>query len=76
MYLAKNLRFLRKKVGKTQGGLSVELNIGRTTIANYEAGLSEPNLENLVTFSKYFGISLDLIRRMALQILNALYFLH
>ncbi len=59
MYLAKNLRFLRKKVGKTQGGLSVELNIGRTTIANYEAGLSEPNLENLVTFSKYFGISLD-----------------
>jgi transcriptional regulator with XRE-family HTH domain len=59
MYLATNLKFLRKKSGKTQDALSSEVNIGRTTIANYEAGISEPNLENLLTFSNYFGISLD-----------------
>ena len=59
MYLANNLKYLRKKSGKTQDALSSEVNIGRTTIANYESGISEPNLETLLAFSKYFGISLD-----------------
>ncbi len=59
MYLAANLKFLRKKSGKTQDALSSEVKIGRTTIANYEAGISEPNLSILLTFSNYFGISLD-----------------
>ena len=59
MYLASNLKYLRKKSGKTQDGLSSEVNIGRTTIANYEAGVSEPSVETLITFSNYFGISLD-----------------
>jgi transcriptional regulator with XRE-family HTH domain len=59
MYLARNLKYLRKKSGKTQDALSSEVNIGRTTIANYEAGISEPNLENLIIFANYFGISLD-----------------
>ncbi len=59
MYLASNLKILRKKSGKTQDALSVDVKIGRTTIANYEAGVSEPNLETLLTFSNYFGISLD-----------------
>jgi transcriptional regulator with XRE-family HTH domain len=59
MYLAGNLKFLRKKSGKTQDALSVALNIGRTTIANYEAGISEPNLETLVIFSSFFDISVD-----------------
>jgi transcriptional regulator with XRE-family HTH domain len=59
MYLATNLKFLRKKSGKTQDALSFDVKIGRTTIANYEAGISEPNLDTLLTFSNYFGISLD-----------------
>ncbi len=59
MYLAANLKFLRKKSGKTQDALSSDVNIGRTTIANYEAGISEPNVDTLLTFSKYFGIPLD-----------------
>jgi len=59
MNLATNLKFLRKKRGKTQDGLSSELNIGRTTLANYEAGVSEPNLETLCTFANYFGVTLD-----------------
>lgn len=58
-HFATNLKYLRKKNAKTQDALSSELNIGRTTIANYEAGISEPNLETLLTFSNYFGVSLD-----------------
>lgn len=59
MSLATNIKFLRKKAGKTQDGLSSDVKIGRTTIANYEAGISEPNIETLITLSKYFGVSLD-----------------
>ena len=59
MSLAANIKFLRKKAGKTQDGLSSDVKIGRTTIANYEAGISEPNIDTLITLSKYFGVSLD-----------------
>jgi transcriptional regulator with XRE-family HTH domain len=59
MYLSGNLKFLRKKSGKTQDALSSEVSIGRTTIANYEAGISEPNIETLIIFANYFGISVD-----------------
>ncbi|MDR3681296.1 MAG: LexA family transcriptional regulator [Flavipsychrobacter sp.] len=61
MNLSGNLKFLRKKAGKTQDGLSADVSIGRTTIANYEAGISEPNLETLMVFANYFGISVDVL---------------
>jgi len=61
MNFATNLRYLRKKAGKTQGVLSAELNLGRTTIANYEAEICEPSLETLIAFSGYFGISIDML---------------
>ncbi|NDC43287.1 MAG: XRE family transcriptional regulator, partial [Chitinophagia bacterium] len=59
MNLAANLKHLRKKLGKTQDALSAELNIGRTTLANYEAGISEPNIDTLRLFANFFGITLD-----------------
>src|ERR1700761_4875150 len=59
MYLASNLKYLRKKSGKTQDALSADVKIGRTTIANYEAGISEPNVETLLVFANYFGIPVD-----------------
>lgn len=59
MHLASNLKFLRKKAGKTQDTLSSEIGLGRTTIANYEASICEPNIEGLLTFSKYYGIAVD-----------------
>jgi transcriptional regulator with XRE-family HTH domain len=72
MNLPGNLKYLRKKSGKTQDGLSSELNIGRTTIANYEAGISEPNVETLRTFAKYFGVSLDDLLSKNLESLKSL----
>ncbi len=41
--------------------MSADTSIGRTTIANYEAGISEPNLETLMVFANYFGISVDVL---------------
>ena len=57
--LSSNLKYLRKRSGKTQDALSADLNIGRTTIANYEAGISEPSLETVLVFSKYFNTPVD-----------------
>src|ERR1700753_1340621 len=59
MYLANNIKYLRKKSGKTQDALSAAVKIGRTTIANYEAGISEPNLDTLITFATFFGVAVD-----------------
>jgi transcriptional regulator with XRE-family HTH domain len=68
MKLSTNLRYLRKKMGKTQDALSSELSIGRTTLANYEAGISEPNVETLITFANYFGITVDDLLSKKLEI--------
>jgi transcriptional regulator with XRE-family HTH domain len=68
MNLASNLKHLRKKMGKTQDGLSTELGIGRTTLANYEAGISEPNLETVMLFANYFGVNLDQILTQNLEL--------
>lgn len=59
MNLSANLKYLRKKHGKTQDVLSAELRIGRTTLANYESGVSEPSVETLLQIAKYFGITVD-----------------
>ncbi|MCD6012130.1 MAG: hypothetical protein K0Q79_1992 [Flavipsychrobacter sp.] len=59
MNLPGNLKFLRKRSGKTQDALSSALKIGRTTIANYEAGISEPSVENLIALAGFYGVSLD-----------------
>ena len=59
MNLPANIKYLRKKSGKTQDALSSELNIGRTTLANYESGVSEPNVDTLCAFAKFFGVSID-----------------
>ena len=72
MYLASNLKFLRKKSGKTQDALSSEIKIGRTTIANYEAGISEPNVDTLLTFSNYFGVAVgDMLSKNLEDVVNS-----
>jgi transcriptional regulator with XRE-family HTH domain len=70
LHLQSNLKFLRKRSGKTQDGLSSELKIGRTTLANYESGVSEPNVETLLTFANYFGVALDLLLSVNLEKAN------
>lgn len=59
VYLSSNLKVLRKKSRITQDGLGLALNIGRTSIANYEAGVSSPDYDTLVSIAKHFGISVD-----------------
>jgi phage repressor protein C with HTH and peptisase S24 domain len=67
-YLKDNLLFLRKKKQVTQGELAEELALGRTTITNYESGLSEPNFEILTKIVKYFDVSMEDILNIDMQL--------
>ncbi|RYZ18223.1 MAG: helix-turn-helix domain-containing protein [Chitinophagaceae bacterium] len=59
-YFAQNLKHLRKRSARTQEQLGQEVRLGRTTIANYESGLSGPtDPEVLVRLSHLFGVSID-----------------
>lgn len=59
IYFKDNLLFLRKKKRLTQGQLGDKLGVGRTTITNYEAGLSEPSYEILNQIATILDVSLS-----------------
>lgn len=67
IFLGNNIRFLRKQSSKTQSEVAAVLKKGQTTIGNWENGISEPNLEELVVLSNYFDISLDELVRTDLE---------
>ena len=58
-YLGKNLRYLRKQLSKTQSEIASLIKKGQTTIGNWENGISEPNLDELIVISNFFDIPLD-----------------
>ena len=59
--LSDNLRFLRGKRNFSQQKLADVLFITRVRYAKYEDGTSEPPIEILLRFSKYFHVSIDLL---------------
>jgi len=59
MFLSENLKHLRHKTGLSQKELSDKLQIGRSTLAEYERGKAEPNLDTLIKLAKLFAVSLD-----------------
>lgn len=61
MYFASNIKFLRKRRGRTQDEVASALQMKRPTLSGYENGVAQPGIEALVAFSGYFNISLDTI---------------
>lgn len=57
--LRNNLKYLRKKNATNQDTLGLQVNKKATTIGNWENGLSEPNITEILIISKYFGVSVD-----------------
>lgn len=49
----------RKNTGFTQKEVSEELNIPRSTLANYECGRTEPDLETLAKLADFYAVSAD-----------------
>ena len=67
MFFSSNIKFLRKHRGRTQDDVAFALNMKRSTLSGYENEVSEPNLEALIAFSKYFGIAIDTLVKIDLS---------
>jgi len=65
-YLGKNLRYLRKQLSKTQSEIAALIKKGQTTIGNWENGISEPNLDELLVISNFFDVPLDTLIKVDL----------
>lgn len=53
------LKEIRKKKNLNQLKVATDLSISREAISYYENGQRSPNIEMLVTLSKYFKVSID-----------------
>jgi transcriptional regulator with XRE-family HTH domain len=69
-YLGKNMRYLRKQLSKTQSEIASLIKKGQTTIGNWENGISEPNLDELLIIRNFFDIPLDLLVKVDLSEAN------
>ena|ERR1700760_63002 len=69
-YLGKNMRYLRKQLSKTQSEIASLIKKGQTTIGNWENGISEPNLDELLIISNFFDIPLDTLVKIDLAEVN------
>ena len=64
MFLAENLKFLRKRRKKTQDDVAFALELKRSTLNGYENGIGEPKLERLIALADYYRIRIDdLVRK-------------
>lgn len=66
MYFDSNIKFLRGRKKLTQDQLSIALEINRSTLNNYENGISGPSIQSLVLLSDYFHVAIDTLLRVDL----------
>lgn len=59
MEVGQMLRKLRHDKGIYQKELAKYLNVSNGTISNYEKGTHSPDLDTLIKFAEYFGVSTD-----------------
>ncbi|BAV09465.1 Peptidase S24-like [Filimonas lacunae] len=60
-HFASNIQFLRKFKGLKQAEMLDALGIKRTTWNNYEMGVSQPNIDQIVSIASFFGVSLNML---------------
>ena len=70
MHFAKNIKFLRKRKGRTQDDVASALGLKRSTLSGYENSVAEPGIELLVLFSKYFNIAIDTLLKVEIESLT------
>jgi transcriptional regulator with XRE-family HTH domain len=59
MKFEERIQLLRKEKGLSQEDLAEKLGVSRQAVAKWEAGLSYPDVDNLITLSNLFHISID-----------------
>lgn len=61
------LEKLRTQKGYNQTDFSVKIDIGRVTIAKYEAGERAPTIDHLLSFAEFFDVSTDYLLGISLD---------
>ena len=69
-YFGDNIKFLRKRRGRTQDDVAHAINMKRSTLSGYENHVSEPGIESLIAFSDYFNVAVDTLLKVDLQSLS------
>ncbi len=64
MYFPSNIKFLRKRKGRTQDDVAAALDLKRSTLSGYENGVAQPGIDVLVSFSGYFNMSIDTLLKI------------
>lgn len=67
LFFPKNLRYLRKKKQQKQSEVSTWVNKKHNTVGNWENGVSEPSLNDLLILSDRFEVSADEFLRFDLE---------
>ncbi len=70
MYFTSNIKFLRKRKGRTQDDAAFSMGIKRSTLSGYENGVAEPGMNTLLAFSKYYRIAIDTLITVNLAALS------
>jgi transcriptional regulator with XRE-family HTH domain len=60
-YFQINLKYLRQIFEVGQEALAAIVNKSRNTISNWQTGVSEPNIDELIKLSRFFHIRLDIL---------------
>ncbi len=66
MSFHENIKFLRKRRGRTQDEVAFSLKMKRSTLSGYENKVAKPSVEILLTFSEYYKISVDTLLKVDL----------
>jgi transcriptional regulator with XRE-family HTH domain len=72
MYFSSNIKFLRKRQGYTQDHLAQALEMKRPTLSGYENEVSQPTVQALQTFSRFYKIAIDTMLNIDLSKLSEL----
>ena len=59
MLIGENIKILRKRKGKSQEEVALALGLNRSTYSGYENNIAQPNLENVLQISTYYGLSIE-----------------
>ncbi len=59
MFFSSNIKFLRKRRGRTQDDVAVALDMKRSTLSGYENNIAQPGFDALVAFSRYYNVAID-----------------
>ena len=70
MHFNTNIKLLRKRRKRTQDEVAQALNMKRSTLSGYENEVSQPTVQALIAFSKYYGIAIDTLLHIDLSQLS------